>query len=119
MQIRALILAITAAMTLMATSLATMSIASAADSSSASTDAVSKKQERANNRALSHSVRQSLTHVKGLDSSHINVPARGGSVTLEGSVPDPSQIDTAAGATRKVAGVSSVDNRLTVGEAGN
>ena len=119
MQIRASILAITAATALVAASLAALPSASAADSSSAGTDAVSKKQERANNRALSHSVRQSLTHVKGLDSSHINVLARGGSITLEGSVPDPSQIDSAGGATRKVAGVSSVDNRLTVGEAGN
>ncbi|BAN27823.1 BON domain-containing protein [Caballeronia insecticola] len=119
MQIRTLILAITAATALVATSLAVMPSASAADSSSGGTDAVSKKQERANNRALSHSVRQSLTHVKGLDSSHINVLAHGGSITLKGTVPDSGQIDSAAGATRKVAGVSSVDNRLTVGEAGN
>jgi osmotically-inducible protein OsmY len=119
MQVRTLILAITATAALAVTSLAIVPYAWAADSSSAGTAAVSKKQERANNRALSHSVRQSLTHVKGLDSSHINVLARGGNITLEGTVPDPSEIDSAAEATRKVSGVSSVDNRLKVGEAGN
>lgn len=93
--------------------------ASAAEASPDSTAATSKKAIRAENHALGRSVRHSLTKVKGLDSSHINVLARGSTVTLEGSVPDQSQIDTAQAAAAKVAGVQRVDNRLTIYEPGN
>jgi osmotically-inducible protein OsmY len=92
---------------------------SAADPSSARTDSTSRKQAHANNRALSHAVRQSLTKAKELDSSHINVLARGKTVTLTGSAPDRSQIETAQTVAADVAGVGRVDNRLTVAEAGN
>ncbi|MEZ2306997.1 MAG: BON domain-containing protein [Paraburkholderia graminis] len=92
---------------------------SAADSSSVSTDAPSKKQLRADNRALSHAVRKSLTKVKGLDSSHINVLAHGGVITLAGTAPDEAQIQSAGTAAENVGGVHRVDNRLTVYEPGN
>ncbi|MFM0008096.1 BON domain-containing protein [Paraburkholderia dipogonis] len=118
MQTRALILTM-AAVTAFTVPLAGVRSASAADSSSVSTDASSKKQIRANNRALSHAVRQSLTKVKGLDSSRINVLTRGSTITLAGSAPDQSQIESAANAAGKVGGVSHVDNRLTVYEPGN
>jgi osmotically-inducible protein OsmY len=119
MQTRALILTVAAVTALNTALLAGARSASAADSSSVTTDASSKKQMRADNRALSHEVRKSLTKMKGLDSSRISVLARGGIVTLAGSAPDQSQIESAGTAAGSVAGVSHVDNRLTVYEPGN
>ncbi|MCP3711412.1 BON domain-containing protein [Paraburkholderia sp. CNPSo 3274] len=119
MQPRALTLTMAAVAAFATASLAGVGSASAADSSSASTDASGKKQIRANNRALSHAVRQSLAKVKGLDSSRINVLARGSTITLAGSAHDQSQIESAGTAAGKVRGVSHVDNRLTVSEPGN
>ncbi|AQH02527.1 transporter [Burkholderia sp. KK1] len=118
MRIRTSSFTVAAAASLMVLSAVTIPQASAADSSSDST-AASKKTVRTENRALSHSVRQSLTKVPGLDSSHINVLARGGTITLAGYAPDQSQIDSAQTAASKVAGVQRVDNRLTVLEPGN
>ncbi|SAL45022.1 lipoprotein [Caballeronia cordobensis] len=119
MRIRMSSITVAAAASLMFLSAVTIPRASAADSSSDSTAAGSKKTVRTENRALSHSVRQSLTKVPGLDSSHINVLARGGTITLAGYAPDQSQIDSAQTAASKVAGVQRVDNRLTVLEPGN
>ena len=119
MQSRAIILTVAAATAFTATSLIGVGTAWAADSSAASAGGTSKKQMRAENRALSHAVRQSLTKVKGLNSSHINVLAHGSTVTLAGTAPDQSQIDSAQAAASKVAGVSHVNNELTVSEPGN
>ena len=119
MQTRPLILTLAAVTALNAALLAGARNAAAADSSSVTTEASSKKQIRADNRALSHAVRKSLTKVKGLDSSRISVLARGGIITLAGSAPDQSQIESAGTAAGSVAGVSHVDNRLTVYEPGN
>lgn len=119
MQTRALILTLAAVTALNTALLAGARSAAAADSSSGTTDASSKKQIRADNRALSHAVRKSLTKVRGLDSSRINVLARGGIITLAGSAPDQWQIESAGTAAGSVAGVSRVDNRLTVYEPGN
>jgi osmotically-inducible protein OsmY len=46
--------------------------------------------------------------------SNIAVRARGGAVTLTGSVPDQGQIDAAGEAAKGVAGVTSVSNKLNV-----
>ncbi|MDR5817259.1 MULTISPECIES: BON domain-containing protein [unclassified Caballeronia] len=119
MRTRMLNLTVAAAASFMFIFTVTLPRATAAEASPDSTAATSKKAIRAENRALGRSVRHSLTQAKGLDSSHINVLARGSTVTLEGSVPDQSQIDTAQAAAAKVAGVQRVDNRLTIYEPGN
>jgi hyperosmotically inducible protein len=46
--------------------------------------------------------------------SSISVRARGGAVTLTGSVPEQGQIDAAGDVAKGVAGVTSVSNKLTV-----
>jgi hyperosmotically inducible periplasmic protein len=66
------------------------------------------------NRALGRKVRSALAKAQGIDVSNVVVRARGGAVTLEGSVPDQSQVDKAATVAQGVAGVSSVSNKLTV-----
>ncbi|CAD6524897.1 BON domain-containing protein [Paraburkholderia metrosideri] len=72
-----------------------------------------KAGKRANNQ-LGRKVRAALTKTQGLDVSNIAVRARGGAVTLTGTVPDQGQIDSAGTAAKGVAGVSSVSNKLTV-----
>src|ERR1700742_1285647 len=78
-----------------------------------------KKQMRADNRALSKAVRRALTKTKGLDTSSITVLSRGGKVTFDGTVPDNSQIQRAVDAATATPGVTAVDNRLTMREMGN
>jgi hyperosmotically inducible periplasmic protein len=81
--------------------------------------APTKKQIRQQNHALEKMVRQTLTKTKHLDSSDIVIVARNGNVTLDGSVPDPSQIDVAGKSAASVPGVKHLDNRVTLREAGN
>ena len=119
MQIRSFILGTAAATVLTVTSVGQIHAAFAADPSSTSADPATRKQARGNNHALEHAVRQSFSHVKGLDSSGINVIARGDTITLAGSAPDQSQIESAVAAASKVSGVSRVDNRLTIEEPGH
>jgi len=78
-----------------------------------------KKQMRADNRALSKAVRRSLTKTKGLDTSGITVLSQRGKLTLDGSVPDASQIQLAGNAASATHGVTQVDNRLIIREAGH
>jgi hyperosmotically inducible periplasmic protein len=118
MHTRASILAVATVTAFATAAFAGIQSASAADAAS-STAAPTKKETRAHNRALSRAVRKSLTQVKGLDSSRINVIARGSSVTLAGSVPEQPQIDAAGAAAAKVSGVSHVDNRLTIAVPGH
>ncbi|HEY1998379.1 BON domain-containing protein [Paraburkholderia sp.] len=79
----------------------------------------SKKAVRAQNRELVKTVRHALTHTKNLDSSDITVLAKGGVVTLDGTVPSDDQIQRATDATSSVPGVTSVRNNLILREAGN
>lgn len=72
-----------------------------------------KAGKRANNQ-LGRKVRGALSKTQGLDVSNISVRARGGDVTLSGTVPDQGQIDAAGEAAKGVAGVKSVSNKLTV-----
>ncbi|PXW28318.1 BON domain-containing protein [Paraburkholderia caballeronis] len=78
-----------------------------------------KKVLRAQNRQTEHAVRKALTATKGLNSSGVVVLAKNGAVTLEGSVPEESQIALAQNAAQGVAQAKSVTNRLTVKEPGN
>jgi len=76
-----------------------------------------RKAARKANRALARSVRLALAKAKGVDVSHINVRARGGAITLVGSVPEQAQIDTAGQVAQGVSGVTSVKNGLTIKRA--
>ncbi|HEX3383149.1 MAG TPA: BON domain-containing protein [Paraburkholderia sp.] len=76
--------------------------------------AAAVKAGKAANHELGRKVRGALTKTQGLDVSNIAVRARGGAVTLTGTVPDEGQIESAGTAAKGVAGVTSVSNKLTV-----
>jgi hyperosmotically inducible periplasmic protein len=78
----------------------------------------STKAGRAADRALSRRVRTALVTAKVVDTPTISVRAKNGSVTLEGSVRDQSQIERAGEVARTVSGVNSVDNALTIRQPG-
>ncbi|ACC74714.1 BON domain-containing protein [Paraburkholderia phymatum] len=84
---------------------------------SAPTHGASKSEVRKANRALSKKVAQALSK-GGVDTTGINVLAKGGAITLAGGVNDPAQIDKATSIAQGVAGVTSVKNALTVREGG-
>ncbi|MGF6371838.1 hyperosmotically inducible protein [Paraburkholderia sp. RAU6.4a] len=65
-------------------------------------------------RALGRKVRAALMKDKEISASNISVRARGGAVTLFGTVPDAAQIDRAAGVAEAVPGVTTVKNNLTL-----
>ncbi|HEY1995786.1 BON domain-containing protein [Paraburkholderia sp.] len=89
--------------------------AQSSDADAASSMAApSAKSTKAANRALQRSVRKALSRTKGLSVNNITVRARGGAVTLEGSVPEQPQIDIATQAAQGVQGVTSVKNALTI-----
>lgn len=72
------------------------------------------KAARQANRALRRKVYAALAKHKEIDAGDIGITAKGGAVTISGTVPDTSQIDTVAGVAKGVAGVTSVTSRLTV-----
>ena len=79
--------------------------------------ATSQSSKQANH-ALEKKVRAALDHTKDIKPENIVIRARGGAVTLEGTVPDSSQVDKAAQVAQGVAGVTSVKNALTIKEEG-
>jgi hyperosmotically inducible periplasmic protein len=91
---------------------------SSATSAPATAAAPNTMSTKAANRALQRTVRRALSKTKGLSVANITVRARSGAVTLEGAVPEQSQIDLATQTARAVPGVSSVNNALTVHEIG-
>jgi hyperosmotically inducible protein len=94
------------------------STASFAQETDASQPKASKKASPAD-RALEKSVRRALSKAQGFDSSGVFVRARGGAVTLSGSVRSGDQIERAAEIARSVEGVSSVSNKLALFHGGN
>jgi hyperosmotically inducible protein len=70
-------------------------------------------------RALGKAVRRALDKTQGFDVSGVFVRARGGAVTLSGTVRSGDQIRQAEEVTRTVQGVTSVTNRLTLFHGGN
>ena len=89
--------------------------AQASDAAPAAASAApTAKQTRAANRALSRKVRGALAKTKGLSVSNITVRARGGDVTLQGSVPQQEMVALATQTAQGVAGVTSVKNALTI-----
>lgn len=85
--------------------------AAAASSSGASATPASQK---AADRALRRRVLNALAKAKGLRASGITVRASNGAVKLEGWVPEQAQIDQATRIAQGVAGVTSVENTLTL-----
>ncbi|MFM0167771.1 BON domain-containing protein [Paraburkholderia sediminicola] len=77
----------------------------------------SAKAIRQANRALSKKVLVALSK-NGVTTSRLNVIAKGGAVTLAGSVTDSTQIDKAGQIAKGVPGVTSVKNSLTLKEVG-
>ena len=69
------------------------------------------------NRALSKKVLGTLSK-GGIKTSGVHVIAKGGAVVLEGSVPDPTQIEKAGELAKGVQGVTSVKNSLILKEEG-
>lgn len=76
--------------------------------------APSAKSVRAANRKLARNVRTAMAKAKGIDMTHLLIYAKGGVVTLAGSVPKSNQVDRAGEIAKSVTGVSSIDNRLSV-----
>jgi osmotically-inducible protein OsmY len=86
----------------------------AVPSAAAAGSASSAKSIRAANRKLAKNVRTAMAKAKGIDMTQLFVYAKGGAITLSGSVPKSDQVDRAGEIARSVPGVSSVDNRLSV-----
>jgi hyperosmotically inducible periplasmic protein len=80
--------------------------------------APSAKDVKKANRKLGLQVRKALAHAQGFDVSNVFVRARGGAVTLTGTVPDSSQIGQAEEVAKGVPGVTSVNNKITLGVQG-
>ena len=76
--------------------------------------AMSAKEAKAANRKLQRAVIHVLGRTKGLSVSNITVRANSGAVTLEGAVPEQSQIELATRAAATVPGVTSVKSALTL-----
>jgi hyperosmotically inducible protein len=87
---------------------------SAVMASAAAGSAPSAKSIRVANRKLAKNVRAAMAKAKGIDMTQLFVYAKGGGITLSGSVPKSDQVDRAGEIAKSVPGVSSVDNRLSV-----
>lgn len=70
-------------------------------------------------RALARAVRRALSRAQGFNVSGVFVRARGGAVTLSGTVRTGDQIRQAEEVARSVQGVNSVSNKLTLFHGGN
>ena len=90
-----------------------------ATSGATSTARQQSKAARAANRALSRKVRAALAKDRDLSGASITVRVKDGAVTLQGIVPEQSQIDRAAQVAKGVAGVTSVKNALTIRALGS
>ncbi|CAB3770914.1 transporter [Burkholderia sp. MSh2] len=66
------------------------------------------------NRALRRKVYAAIGKHKKISAGNISIVAKGGAVTLNGTVTDAAQVDEVAEIAKGVPGVSSVTNKLTV-----
>ncbi|CAD6547353.1 hypothetical protein LMG27952_04560 [Paraburkholderia hiiakae] len=87
--------------------------APAAAASSSATSATPTSQKAAD-RSLRRRVLNALAKAKGLRAGGITVRASNGAVKLEGWVPEQAQIDQATRIVQGVAGVTTVENTLTL-----
>ncbi|CAE6702917.1 hypothetical protein R69927_03150 [Paraburkholderia domus] len=80
----------------------------------AASSGMTGKDNRAANRALRRKVYAAIVAHKEIKAGDISVVAKGGAVTLNGTVVDASQVDKVAGIVQGVPGVRSVTSKLTV-----
>ncbi|WP_120296827.1 BON domain-containing protein [Paraburkholderia sp. BL23I1N1] len=80
--------------------------------------APNSKAMKSTDRKLGLAVRKALGKAPGFEVSNVFVRARSGAVTLTGTVPDGAQIPQAEEVAKGVAGVTSVNNKLTLGTQG-
>jgi hyperosmotically inducible protein len=80
----------------------------------ASSPAASSGKATAADKMLARDVRKALSKAPNFNVSNVFVKARGGVVTLSGSVPDGPQIQQAADVAKGVPGVTSVSNHLSL-----
>ena len=95
---------------------ASSAYAQSSDAMAATDAAPSAKTTKKVNRKLGLDVRRALSKAQGIDVSNIFVRARGGAVVLTGTVPDGAQIPKAEEVAKGVSGVTSVSNKLTLGQ---
>jgi hyperosmotically inducible protein len=74
--------------------------------------------EKAGDAAITAKVKAALIKEPGIKSASIGVDTTGGKVTLSGTVDTAENKTRAAEIAHEVAGVKSVENRLTVGATG-
>ena len=89
----------------------------AAGSAPTETSATTARSTKSADRKLAHRVASVLARTRELNSARILVKARGGQITLSGSVTDSAQIPLAVDAAKQVDGVSNVENRIRVSGA--
>jgi osmotically-inducible protein OsmY len=63
---------------------------------------------------LRRTIYRALKHDGGVATAAMTIRVRNGLVTLEGTVPDASQVSRATSITQSVSGVTSIENRLRV-----
>jgi hyperosmotically inducible periplasmic protein len=80
----------------------------------ASSPAASSGKATPADKQLARDVRKALSKAPNFNVSNVFVKARGGVVTLSGSVPDGPQIQQAADVAKGVPGVTSVSNHLSL-----
>jgi osmotically-inducible protein OsmY len=80
----------------------------------ASSPAASSGKATPADKTLARDVRKALAKAPNFNVSNVYVKARGGVVTLSGSVPEGPQIQQAADVAKGVPGVTSVSNHLTL-----
>ncbi|WGS53383.1 BON domain-containing protein [Paraburkholderia sp. D15] len=97
---------------------ASSAYAQSSDAMASGSMAAPAKSMKKTDRSLGLQVRKALAKAQGFDVSNVFVRARGGAVTLTGSVPDGAQIPQAEEVAKGVAGVKSVNNKLTIGTQG-
>ncbi|MEM5299570.1 BON domain-containing protein [Burkholderia sp. JPY481] len=85
-----------------------------APAATAAAPATTTQSTRAADRKLGRDVRRALARAQGFNVSNVFVRARGGAVTLTGSVPESGMIQQAADVAKGVPGVTSVTNKLTL-----
>jgi osmotically-inducible protein OsmY len=68
---------------------------------------------------LETAVSDALGVAGGIDASEVIVTAKGEDVFLDGVVGTPQEIERATAVARAISGVHSVENRISVGPAGN
>ena len=80
----------------------------------AASGSMTAKDIRKADRALRRKVYSAIVTHKEINAGNISVIAKGGAVTLDGTVVDAAQIDKVTEIAKGVPGVTSVTNRLTV-----